>query len=173
MKRKPWNRESEGQLSLFSHSKPLLARIEEVRKRIHSPGTRKAIDDMRASIQANGAELKFALATEAIKSAEARAEVREFLSMVGIKAQNSASSPKTQTDLCQISIFFLSKPLLARLDELRKQIRSPRTRKVIDNIRVSIQEDGSYLKFALATGVIKSVEARREMEELLAMLGIS
>ena len=127
---------------------------------------------MRASIQANGADLKFALATEAIKSVEARAEVREFLTMLGIKAQNSASNSKTQTDLFQISIFFRSKSLLDRLGEMRKQIRSPRTRKAIDNIRASIQEDGSYIKFALATGVIKSVEARREIYELLAMLGI-
>ena len=112
------------------------------------------------------------MATEAIKSVEARAEIREFLTMLGIKAQNSASSSKTQTDLFHICIFFRNKPLLDRLGEMRKLIRSPRTRKAIDNIRASIQEDGSYLKFALATGVIKSVEARREIEELLAMLGI-
>ena len=127
---------------------------------------------MWASIQANGAELKFALATEAIKSVEARAEVREFLTMLGIKAQNSASSSKTQTDLFQISIFFRSKSLLDRLGEMRKQIRSPRTRKAIDNIRATIRKDGSYIKFALATGVIKSREARKEMKEPLGMLGI-
>ena len=92
--------------------------------------------------------------------------------MIGIKTQNSVFTPKTQTDLFHISIFFRSKPLLARLDEMRKQIRSPHTRKAIDNIRTSIQEDGSYIKFALATGVIKSLDARKEMEELLVMLGI-
>ena len=80
--------------------------------------------------------------------------------------------PSNRESEGQLSLFSPSKPLLPRIEEVRKRIHSPRTRKAIDNIRASIQEDGSYLKFALATGVIKSVEARREIEELLAMLGI-
>ncbi len=173
MNSKPSSRSFERQLSLFSTNDPLLARTEELRKRIHSPYTRKAIDELRASVQLNGAELKFALATEAIKSTEARGKVKEFLTMLGIKAQNSPSSSRTQIDLFQSSIFLQSKSLIAQSEELRKQIRSPRIRKVIDNIRNSFQEYGSYLKFALLTGVIKSVVARREIEKLLVILGIN